>query len=238
MTENKFDIKETILAVDINEATQAVKENRFHDAIKLLEISLIEHPDHIDSLYLAGVCSRYLKEFDDAIKYIESLLVHAPDMGRAYQELAHINRDMGNEEKSISNYRQACELNPALISSWMSLYEYFKKNNNKPALDHATEQINKLKSLPNMLLYIDQVMNEGRLGVAELKCREFLKKNPTHTYAMSQLSEIANRLGHFDDAELLLEKAVQFNPDDGELRMKYALVLRKKQKFAKDHGAS
>ncbi|MDB2482439.1 sulfotransferase [Gammaproteobacteria bacterium] len=233
MTKNKFNIKDTILAVDINEATQAVKENRFKDAIKLLEINLIEHPDHIDSLYLAGVCSRYLKEFDDAIKYIESLLVHAPDMGRAYQELAHINRDMGNEEKSISNYRQACELNPALISSWMSLYEYFKKNNNKPALDHATEQINKLKSLPNMLLYIDQVMNEGRLGVAELKCREFLKKNPTHTYAMSQLSEIANRLGHFDDAELLLEKAVQFNPDDGELRMKYALVLRKKQKFAK-----
>ena len=232
MTENKFNIKDTILAVDINEATQAVKENRFKDAIKLLEINLIEHPDHIDSLYLAGVCSRYLKEFDDAIKYIESLLVHAPDMGRAYQELAHINRDMGNEEKSISNYRQACELNPALISSWMSLYEYFKKNNNKPALDHATEQINKLKSLPNMLLYIDQVMNEGRLGVAELKCREFLKKNPTHTYAMSQLSEIANRLGHFDDAELLLEKAVKFNPNDGELRMKYALVLRKKQKFA------
>ena len=232
MTENKFNIKDTILAVDINEATQAVKENRFKDAINLLEISLTDHPDHIDSLYLAGVCSRYLKKFDDAIKYIESLLLHAPDMGRAYQELAHINRDMGNEEKSISNYRQACELNPALISSWMSLYKYFQKNNNKPALEHAEEQINKLKSLPNMLLYIDQVMNEGRLGVAELKCREFLKKNPTHTYAMSQLSEIANRLGHFDDAELLLEKAVQFNPDDGELRMKYALVLRKKQKFA------
>ena len=50
---------------------------------------------------------------------------------------------------------------------------------------------------------------------------------------MSQLSEIANRLGYFDDAETLLEKAVEFNPDDGELRMKYAMILRKKQKFAK-----
>ena len=228
-----FDIKETTLAVDINEATQAVKENRFQDAIKVLEISLTEHPDHIDSLYLAGVCSRYLKKYDESKKYIESLLSYAPDMGRAYQELAHINRDMGNEEKAISNYRQACELNPALLSSWVSLFEYFQKNNNKPASDHAIEQINKLKSLPNILLYIDQIMNEGRLGVAELKCREFLKKNPTHTYAMSQLSEIANRLGHFDDAEILLEKAVQFKPDDGELRMKYALILRKKQKFAK-----
>ena len=50
---------------------------------------------------------------------------------------------------------------------------------------------------------------------------------------MSQLSEIANRFGHFDDAELLLEKAVEFNPNDGDLRMKYAMILRKKQKFAK-----
>ena len=69
--------------------------------------------------------------------------------------------------------------------------------------------------------------------MAEAKCRAFLKENPTHTYAMSLLSEIANRLGYFDDAEFLLEKAVEFKPDDGDLRMKYASILRKKQKFAK-----
>ena len=39
-------------------------------------------------------------------------------MGRAYQELGHLNRDNGNEEDSIKHYRQACELNPALPSSW------------------------------------------------------------------------------------------------------------------------
>ena len=38
MSENKFDIKDTSLAVDINEATQAVKENRFDDALNLLKI--------------------------------------------------------------------------------------------------------------------------------------------------------------------------------------------------------
>ena len=32
------------------------------------------------------------------------------------------------------------------------------------------------------------------------------------------LAEIANRLGYFDDAEFLLEKAVEFSPDDGDLR--------------------
>ena len=233
MNNNKFNTNNDTLSVDLNEATLAVKENRFDQALNLLEIILKDNPEHIDTLYLASVSSRYLKQFDKSMEYIQTLLANAPDMGRAYQELAHINRDMGNEKKAVTHYRQACELNPALLSSWNSLYKYFNENNNKPAADHALEQINKLKSLPGVLLYIEQILNEGRLGLAENKCREFLKKNPTHTYAMSLLSEIANRMGYFDDAEFLLEKAVSFKPNDGELRMKYASILRKKQKFAK-----
>ena len=233
MNENKVDIKDPTLLVDINEATLAVKENRFADALKILEINLSRYPDHIDSLYLAAVSARYLKKYDEAKKYIEALLIHAADMGRAYQELGHLNKSSGNEELAIANYRQACELNPALIGSWKSLYELFKKINNPQAADHALEQLNKFKKLPNALLYIDQIMNEDRLGVAEIKCREFLKNNPTHTYAMSQLAEIASRLGHYNDAEFLLEKATSFEPDDADLRMKYPMVLRKTQKFAK-----
>ena len=233
MKEDKSDIKDPTLSVDLSEATQAVKENRFEDAISLFEIILKDHPNNIDALYLASVSSRYLKKFDDSQKYIEQLLLNAPDMGRAYQELGHINRDMKNDEKAVINYRQACELNPALLASWKMLYQYFIKNKNQPAADHAQQQIQKLEALPAALLYIDQILNEGRLGLAERQCRAFLKKNPTHTYAMSLLSEIANRLGYFDDAEFLLEKAVEFKPNDGDLRMQYAAILRKKQKFAK-----
>ena len=233
MMNNKFNPNDATLSVDLSEATQAVKENRFDDALNLFTIILEDHPDNIDALYLASVSSRYLKNFDDSKEYIERLMFNAPDMGRAYQELGHIYRDMGNEAKAVIYYRQACELNPALMSSWTSLYKYFVKDKNKPAIDHVREQIEKLQSLPSELLYVDQIMNEGRLGIAEKKCRAFLKKNPTHTYAMSLLAEIANRLGYFDDAEFLLEKAVEFASKDGDLRMKYAAILRKKQKFAK-----
>ena len=233
MKEDQSNTDETTLKVDLSEATEAVKEGRFEYALNSLKIILKDHPDNIDSLYLAAVSTRYLKKFDDSKKYIEQLLLIAPDMGRAYQELGHLNRDIGNEEKAVMHYRQACELNPALLAAWNFLHKYFVKNQNKPAADHALEQINKLQSLPSILLHIDQILNEGRLGLAEDKCRSFLKENPTHTYAMSLLAEIANRLGYFDDAEFLLEKAVEFKPDDGDLRMKYASILRKKQKFAK-----
>ena len=232
MNDDKFDLDETTLSVDLSNATQAVKESRFEDAFNLLKVLLKENPNHIDILYLTAVSTRFLKKFDDSRKHIEHLLFNAPDMGRAYQELGHLNRDIGNEEKSITHYRQACELNPALPASWIALHKYFEKINNKPAADHALEQIKKLQTLPGQLLFIEQILNEGRLGLAETKCRAFLKENPTHTYAMSLLAEIANRFGYFDDAEFLLQKAVEFKPKDGDLRLKYASILRKKQKFA------
>jgi tetratricopeptide (TPR) repeat protein len=103
MNNNNFNSNDASLSVDLSEATQAVKENRFEDALNLFEIILKENPDNIDSLYLASVSSRYLKKFDESKKYIERLLLNAPDMGRAYQELGHINRDMGNEEKAVVN---------------------------------------------------------------------------------------------------------------------------------------
>ena len=217
--------------VDLNEANLAVKENRFQDAIKLLDIILSNYPNHIDCLYLAAVSSRYLKNYEESKKYLELLLRNSPDMGRAYQELGHLNRDMGKADIAMKHYRQACELNPALLVSWKNLYNYFIKIKNKPAADTAIARIKKLESLPSSLLYIDQILNEGRLAIAEKKCREFLKRNPTNTHAMYLLSDIANKFGHFDDAEFLLEKAVEFSPNDGDLRMKYAEILRKKQKF-------
>ena len=174
MKQNKFDLQKV---------TNSMKEERFVEALSSLEFNLASQPNHFECLYLAAVCSRYLKNFKDAQSYLERLLKVNPDMGRAYQELGHLNRINGKMRSAMAYYRQACELNPALIASWNYLFEYYKKNKNKQAADHAVEQIKKLQSIPNILLYISQILNEGKLAIAEEKCREFLKKNPTNTYA-------------------------------------------------------
>ena len=89
---DNFNKTDSDLQVDINEATLAVKENRFLDAIRVLDISLKKHPNHIDCLYLAAVSSRYLKDLEKSKEYVHRLLMQAPDMGRANQELGHLNR--------------------------------------------------------------------------------------------------------------------------------------------------
>ena len=65
MDEPKFSTDDTSFAIDLNDATQAVKESRFQDAHNLLSIVLKEHPKNIDCLYLASVSARYLKKFEE-----------------------------------------------------------------------------------------------------------------------------------------------------------------------------
>ena len=73
MNTKEINSDDASLSVDLSEARQAVKENRFKDALGLFEIILKEDPNHIDSLYLASVSSRYLKKFDDSKIYLISL---------------------------------------------------------------------------------------------------------------------------------------------------------------------
>ena len=210
-----------------------IKENKFKEAHEYVLLSLEQDSNHIESLYFGSVCARYLKNYQQSNDYLERLLTLSPDMGRAYQELGHLNRDRGSLELAAGYYRQACEMNPALISSWQFLYDYYKDIGKKDASSHALEQLENLKSLPNTLLYINQILYEGKLSEAEKMCRDFLKKDPKNTEAMSILSEIASRLGYLEDAEFLLENAVNFEPNNPELRKKYLIILRKKQKFSK-----
>ena len=123
---------------------KAVKEYRFDEALKLLKSNLFSDPDHRDSLYLAAVCTRYLKRYEDSKNYLKKLLINAPDMGRAYQELAHLNRDMGNKLQSIGYYRQATEHNPSLLASWKALLQFSVETNNKSSAEHAFEKIKEL----------------------------------------------------------------------------------------------
>ena len=210
-----------------------IKENKFKEAHEYVLLNLEQDSNHIESLYFGSVCARYLKNYQQSNDYLERLLTLSPDMGRAYQELGHLNRDRGSLELAAGYYRQACEMNPALISSWQFLYDYYRDIGKKDASSHALEQLENLKSLPNTLLYINQILYEGKLSEAEKMCRDFLKKDPKNTEAMSILSEIASRLGYLEDAEFLLENAVNFETNNTELRKKYLIILRKKQKFSK-----
>ncbi|MGB0513950.1 MAG: tetratricopeptide repeat-containing sulfotransferase family protein, partial [Wenzhouxiangellaceae bacterium] len=89
----------------------------------------------------------------------------------------------------------------------------------------------RLSGLPRELVSVTSMMHEGKLYKAEKLCRHFLQNNPHHLEAMRLLAQIGSRLNIYDDAEFLLESALEMEPDFDLARMDYVKVLHQRQKF-------
>ena len=207
-------------------------EGQFDVALATLDAHLAETPDDPEALYMSAVCHRYLKQWDAAQARLDTLKQAAPEFGRAWQEEGHLFRARGDEARALAAYRLACQYNPALIAAWRAQADILQAQGHPGEAAQARSQADRMAALPRELVSVTHLLHEGKLIKAETLCRAFLQKTPHHIEAMRLLAEIGSRLGVLEDADFLLESAIEFDPDNIQLRLDYIQVLRKRQKFA------
>lgn len=208
-----------------------IAAGRFAAATETLRQILLKEPDHKDALYMGAVCDRNLKDYDVAKEKLSTLIEYHPEFGRAWQEQGHLHRDLGQVDKALMSYARACDLNPALEASWREKARLLE-NTYPLQAEAAASEAKHLSGLPRPLYAALNFMHEGKLVKAERLCKVFLKSSPQHVEALRILADIAGRLGVFDDAEFLLESAIEFAPDNTSVRLDYIQILRKRQNFA------
>lgn len=215
----------------IKDAQTLMYDGRFEDAVLCLHPVLKSDPTDVEALYMTAVCERYLKHPDRALDLIEKLKNITPDFGRAFQEEGHIYRDAGNRDKALLAYQRACQYNPALIASWKAQADILNAAGNLPAASVAQAQAGRMAAMPKELVAVTHLLSEGKTLKAEVICRDFLTKNTKHIEAMRLLADIGSHLGVMEDADFLLESALEFEPDNVQVRLDYIQILRKRQKF-------
>ncbi|MFL0355968.1 sulfotransferase [Erythrobacter sp. GH1-10] len=186
-----------------------------------------------EALYLAAVACRYLKDFDAAKAFLSRLHAAMPEYGRAWQEEGHLALAQGNSVAALGAFARATRFNPALEASWREQARLYGKAGQAAEAQVAAAQHQRLARLPRELLAVTNHLAEGRLLRAEEICRHYLRQNPRDVEGMRLLARIGIELGVLDDAEFLLESAVEFSPDDVQLRLDYIDVLRRRQNFEK-----
>lgn len=186
----------------------------------------------VEGLYLQAACARYLKDFDVAGQRLAQLTSIAPDFGRCLQETGHLARDQGRSDEALAAYRLATRANPGLTAAWQGQAIILERQGDKQAAIQAKFQADRLAGLPPALLTATNFIYENKTVKAETLVRKFLQDNPHHIEAMRLLAEIAARFGVFEEADFLLDSAIEFSPDDIRLRLDYIQILRKRQKFA------
>jgi len=138
---------------------------------------------------------------------------------------------LGLEDDAHRAFSRAVALNPALLASWRKLREIDLGSGRRTAAEAVEKQIERLERTPRELISATSMLHEGRLYHAERVCRAFLQKHPRHVEGMRLLAELGVRLQVLDDAEFLLESALEFEPDNLGARLDYVNVLHKRQKY-------
>ena len=215
----------------LKRAQALMYEGQFDQALETVLPALEADPDYVDGLYMAAVCERYRKRPEAAKAYLDRLHRTAPEFGRAYQEEGHLLKAIGDRAGAIQAYRRACQFNPALEASWRAQADLLEDAGSPGEAAQARAQADRLAALPRELMAVSHLLHEGKLLKAEQLCRAYLQKNKQDTEGMRLLAEIGTRFGVLEDAEFLLESAIEFEPDNTQLRLDYIQVLRKRQKF-------
>jgi tetratricopeptide (TPR) repeat protein len=203
----------------------------FREAIAVLDQALQSGADPVEARYMRAVCHRYLKDMPSAAADLAALKQIVPDFGRAYQEEGHLHRDSGHAERALLAYQRACRFNPALLASWKSQADILRSLGRTAEADQVDAQARRLESLPSELVAVTHLLYEGKLLKAEQLCRAYQQKHPRDVEGMRLLAEIGKRFGVMEDADFLLETALELDPENVQLRLDFIDVLRKRQKF-------
>ena len=223
----------TRTAHQLREAQRSLYQNKVGDALKIAEDVLAQSPDHAEALYIKAVSLRYLKKPDAASGVLDTLISYEPEFGRAHQEKAHLLLAAGDKAAALASYRLACANNPALLASWKMQAALLTELGRADEAKAVNAQALRLAHLPKDLLAVSHLIHEHKLLKAEKLCRKFLLANPHHIEAMRLLADIGLRLSAFEEAEFLLESALEFAPDNVQIRLDYIAALRKRQKYGK-----
>lgn len=216
----------------LDEARKLMERGAFPDALRLLQEVLERDPHQVEARYMRAVCYRYLGKIRRSLRELDSLQDIAPHYARAFQEAGHGYRSIEEEDYALQAYRHAVTLNPGLIASWKALAELESSHGDAEAAEQARLQYERLAGLPKELVSVTSMYHEGKLYKAETLCRSYLQRHGHHVEGMRLLALIGSRLHVLDDAEFLLESALEFEPDNLIVRFDYVNVLHKRQKFA------
>ena len=213
------------------DAQRLLQTGELPAALRAAEVLVKSDPENDEALYLLAVSLRYSRDQQGALKTLDRLQAVNPEHARCFQERGHVCRAMELNDAAMTAYSRAVELNPALVSSWQSLADLGREQSSGGDAEFAQAQADRLNALPKELLSVTSFLHQGRLFKADQLCRAFLRKNPRHVEAMRLLAELASKLHIMDDAEFLLESALEFEPEYLPARIDYVGVLQKRQKY-------
>ena len=210
---------------EIGPIRELVKEQRFADALRALDLLLPAHPEHSELLYLRAVSQRMRGDTASALATLATLERLHPRFSRLYQERGYCYVALKHAPQSIEAFLRGVSVNPALPASWHMLEGLYRMTGQTAEAARAAAHAATLKKLPAAVVTATALFYDGELAEAEQIVRDFLLREGHHIEAMRLLARIGLEHDVLDDPQLLLEAVLDLEPDYHAARFEYAQTL-------------
>ena len=182
-------------------------------------------------LHVEAEATRRLGRPGEALALARKALRQFPDHPGLTLEAARSEAATGALDAAISRVEALTKAQPDFPPGWRTLAELRERAGDaEGALEAAKQQAASAAHAPE-LLDAARLIQDGKLGRAEAILRPYVKAHPTDVSGIRLLADVALRLGVFEDARKLLERALELAPDFHMARHDYANCLIKLQRF-------
>jgi len=226
-------------------------QGKYNASIELLKPLLQEQPENIQLVNLIGAsCDLAGKKFmavsyfhksaehyfqkkfyDKALAVYKKILKVQPDDALAYESSARIYESNGNfneaanfyksaaqkylsegnKKKAVTLFKEAVKLAPFDQKLKLELIELYKKLGDTQ------------KSIELYLEFADNFIAKGDFAGARTILENILKLDPNSIKALTQLADVAAKLGDKEQTLAAHQKILSFNPDNAEALFSFAI---------------
>lgn len=126
-------------------ARKFIEDEKYEEAIKLLQEILGKRPDETNTIYLLGICYEKVGKTKEAKKLFEKVVERKPNFAPVNFKLAVIYHREGNKDNALKYYRKTVELDK---TNWVAFYDagilLFEKGETDKAIEYlkAANKIN------------------------------------------------------------------------------------------------
>jgi tetratricopeptide (TPR) repeat protein len=203
------------LVVKKNYIQLLILKNRADEARKLNDEILKSNSEDTEALIYRGEIQLHDGHTNDAIQTLQSAIKNDPDNGVAHYQLGLAFDQLGNLERSESEWREAVRLRPTLVEGQRALAAVALRKGDMSALEQtATELIVLQPGLPDgYSLRAVSNINRGEFSKAAEDVRKAIDIAPTSPIGYVQLGSLQLTQKHHSEAEKAYLEALDHDPN-------------------------
>ena len=196
-----------------NEAIGLINAGELGAAEARCRAALAQYPGDINMQALLGALLVKLDRRVEAERTLREVVADAPSFAKPAEDLGFLLVQSGRPAEALPFLERATRLDPSLERAWFTLGKALALLGRGKEADVAFEKCFERSPERRIMALAAEHQKEGRLDEAERLYRRVLRDNPRNVDALRLLALIAVNADRPDDAELLLQQAIDIAPD-------------------------